>query len=115
LQGKSLSPILQNPNVGVRPAALSQIMRPAYSKKTDRVAMGYSLRTADFRYIQWRGWTASMEKPSANNLLAEEIYSVRNDPGEMMNLAGIPEHEKTREGFRKMLEKRLANQPANYR
>ena len=115
LQGKSLSPILQNPNVGVRPAALSQIMRPAYSKKTDRVAMGYSLRTADFRYIQWRGWTASMEKPSANNLLAEEIYGVRNDPGEMMNLAGIPEHEKTREGFRKMLEKRLANQPANYR
>jgi len=114
LQGKSLTPILENPKSSVRQAALSQIMRPAYSQKADREAMGYALRSSEFRYVQWRQWTANMESPSAHSILAEELYDLRDDPGEINNLIEESEHSVTLERFRRLLANRLSQQAANY-
>ena len=114
LQGKSLAPILENPKVRVRQASLSQIMRPAYSQKADREAMGYALRSPKFRYVQWRPWTGKMGSPSNSSILAEELYDVKDDPAEINNLAKLAKYWVILNEFRGLLEDRLSGQPANY-
>lgn len=114
MQGKSLVPVLQDPFATVRQAALSQILRPAYSEKADRTAMGYSLRTQDFRYTQWRSWTSDMRNPSNEHILGEELYDLRKDPEEVNNLAGMAKYEQKKNRLRNRLAERLADIPGNY-
>jgi iduronate 2-sulfatase len=71
LAGKSLVPLLNDPNATVKDAAVSQYPR--------REAMGYSLRTDRWRYTEW----------GARGL---ELYDHTKDPDENENLAGRPEH-----------------------
>jgi uncharacterized sulfatase len=43
--------------------------------------MGYSVRTAGWRYTEWDGGARGAE-----------LYDERSDPGERRNLAGEPSH-----------------------
>ena len=45
--------------------------------------MGLSMRTARYRYTEWR---ASDDR----SLLARKLYDHRSDPGENVNVAGSP-------------------------
>lgn len=53
LEGKSLTPILNEPNADVKQAAYTQHPRPAYYRGQPEV-MGVSVATKEFRYTEWR-------------------------------------------------------------
>ncbi len=69
LDGKDLTPLLQNPRAKVRDYARSQI--------TTAQVDGRAVRTERFRYIRWR---------AKGGEVAEEFYDHRKDPGELRNL-----------------------------
>ncbi|MEZ6138960.1 MAG: sulfatase [Zavarzinella sp.] len=91
LDGKSLVHLLQQPEKPHRSGALTQHPRPAYYDRTEKGipdAMGYSIRTADVRYTEWRDW-------ETGKILGRELYEHRTDPGELNNTVdnpGAPEH-----------------------
>ena len=81
LEGVSLAPVLRDPLKSVKPAAFTQHPRPAYydrePSKTPLV-MGYSVRTPQVRYTEWRDW-------ETGERVGRELYDAKNDPAEMHN------------------------------
>jgi iduronate 2-sulfatase len=73
VQGRSLVPLLGNPDASWDHPALSQVTRRIQSGPV----MGYSLRTEQYRYTMWAGGAEG-----------EELYDYDADPGELRNLAG---------------------------
>jgi iduronate 2-sulfatase len=63
----------------VKQGALTQHPRPAYFDAM-MDAMGYSLRTDRYRYIEWRD-------PTSGEVLARELYDHKQDPDETSNIA----------------------------
>ena len=83
LSGQSLLPILKGDTKPERSYALSQIARPyqdAVNSKSPKI-MGYSLRTPEYRYIEWRN-TEDM------SVVERELYRMDDDHIEKQNLAG---------------------------
>ncbi|MDZ4683963.1 MAG: sulfatase [Planctomycetaceae bacterium] len=81
LDGVTLRPVLTDPTASVKPAAFTQHPRPAYfdrepSKQPQ--AMGYSVRTANVRYTEWRDW-------KTGDVVARELYDLRREPIESQN------------------------------
>jgi iduronate 2-sulfatase len=83
VQGRSLVPVLKNPEAKVKDAAFTQHPRPAYYKGRPDV-MGYSVRTARYRYTEWRDW-------ETGKTVARELYAHDKDPAETRNIAGMAE------------------------
>jgi iduronate 2-sulfatase len=86
LAGTSLQPLLNDPQAAVKQAAFTQHPRPAYYDRTESktpTAMGYSVRTVDVRYTEWREW-------STGKVLARELYDHRTDAQELTNVADSP-------------------------
>jgi len=79
LEGTSMVPLLDNPNRSWKKAAFTQFPRPVYYKKNFN-SMGYSVRTEQFRYIEW----IDVKKKQT---IAVELYNHQADPYEQMNLA----------------------------
>jgi iduronate 2-sulfatase len=75
LEGLSLVPLLADPPRPWKTAAFSQF--PRSENKTQ--VMGYSIRTRDFRYTEWRD-------VSSGKVQAAELYDYTNDPLETANL-----------------------------
>ena len=73
LEGRSLAPLLDNPDARWDRAAFTQFSR---GKKR-----GYSISTQDYRYVEWYE-TATVK------LLERELYDHRDDPAERDNVAG---------------------------
>jgi uncharacterized sulfatase len=72
LQGRSLMPLLKNPNARWDSPAITQL-QPTAAKQV----RGYSIRTERYRYTFWN------EAPDG-----EEMYDYQKDPRELHNLAG---------------------------
>jgi iduronate 2-sulfatase len=86
LEGQDLAPVLDDPKVSVKRGAFTQHPRPAYFDRTDKGvpdAMGYSIRTANVRYTEWRDW-------ETGKLVGRELYDHRTDPTEMSNTVENP-------------------------
>lgn len=79
LEGKSLRPLMEGESEDETAVALSQ-----YPRQIPRVgpAMGRSIRTSRYRYTAWQA--------KGDDFLAEELYDYQEDPGETVNLAGLP-------------------------
>jgi uncharacterized sulfatase len=75
LQGRSLRPLLDNPNAAWDKPAISQVRRASAGSPVD----GYSMRSERYRYSQWNGGS-----------LGEELYDYEKDPRELRNLATDP-------------------------
>src|SRR5436190_12508993 len=78
--------MLTDPAKTVNPAALTQHPRPAYYDRTDKGvpdAMGYSVRTENVRYTEWRDW-------QTGKVLATELYEHTRDPAETRNVIETP-------------------------
>ncbi len=88
LEGVSLVPLLENPNGKVKEAAFSQFARPHNAKGKEPQVMGYSVRTEDFRYTEWR-------RMKSGEVVGRELYDHRRDPGERKNIAEAEEFETT--------------------
>ena len=76
LDGVSLRPLLTDPR-----AAWS---RPAFTQLERLDFAGWSVRTDRWRYSEWEAGS-----------LGRELYDHRSDPGELRNLAELPEHAAT--------------------
>ena len=74
LSGKSIRPILDNPDLSGKPAAYTQVTRG------DK--MGRSVRTGRWRYTEW----------GPDGVLGIELYDHDNDQGEYYNLSDDPQH-----------------------
>jgi len=97
LEGRSMMPLLDDPECPWKKAAFSQYPR-------GRV-MGYSMRTERFRYTEWRD-------RMTNKLMAQELYNHEKDPQENVNAAAQPEYERDIQRLAGMLKKKLAFRPA---
>lgn len=76
LQGKSLSGVLNDPDVDFADVAISQYKRKG--------AYGYSMRTSQYRYTEW-------VKPDGD-VAYRDLYDLQNDPGETRNIGSLPEN-----------------------
>lgn len=84
LQGTSLVPVLRDPNVAVKHAAMTQHTRPAYpAAGSDPEVMGYSIRTDRFRYTEWRTF-------DKDQVVSRELYDHDSDPRETVNVTDDP-------------------------
>ena len=107
LDGRSLVPMLKDPQAVGREAVLSQFARP-FSADTPEF-MGYSLRTTSHRYTRWVTWPA-------RQLVAEELYDYATGPStsrtgalwiEQENLAPHPAHSEKHQALSLKLDQIL--------
>jgi uncharacterized sulfatase len=77
LHGKSIVPLLKNPNAAWSKPAVSQVRRG----NAEKAVHGHSLRNERYRYTMWNGGE-----------LGEELYDYENDPRELRNLASDERH-----------------------
>jgi uncharacterized sulfatase len=92
LHGRSLAPLLKNPNAKWDRPALTQVRRGA----PPNAFMGYSVRTENWRYTEWD-----------EGKRGAELFNEKDDPGELRNLAGDPKFKKV-VGEMQSLLRRLA-------
>jgi len=97
IEGRSLVPLLQNPNWAFKFAAMTQTPRPNYPKGKMPEVMGYSARTERFRYTEWRDF-------QSGRVLARELYDHQKDPLETVNVVGKNEYNKWLPGLKSQLE-----------
>lgn len=96
LEGKSLQPILRDPQASVKTAAFTQHTRPAYPPPgEDPPFMGCSIRTKEWRYTQWREF-------ATGKVVAEELYDHAEDDDETTNIVADEKNAK--------IKAQLANQ-----
>lgn len=75
LQGRSVAPLLENPDARWDAPAISQMER----RQPQRRVMGYSLRNERYRYTEWELGTEG-----------DELYDYENDRREVHNVAADP-------------------------
>ncbi len=97
LAGTSLATVVRSPDQTVKAAAFTQHQQPFYGSRANWQAWGYSLRTARWRYTQWRSL-------ADNQVIGEELYDHDGDPSETVNLAGSGQHRQTLSQLRPQLE-----------
>ncbi|MEZ6045193.1 MAG: sulfatase-like hydrolase/transferase [Planctomycetaceae bacterium] len=85
LEGTSLVPVLDDPSAVVKPVALTQTPRPNYPRGTMPEVMGYSIRSGDYRYSEWRDF-------KTGKVVATELYDHQKDPAETINVADSAEY-----------------------
>src|SRR4051812_4774518 len=76
LEGKTLVPLLKDPQAKRNRPAYSQVTRKVGTGADAKEIMGYSVRTEQWRYNEWDG-----------GKLGSELYDHDNDPHEFHNLA----------------------------
>ena len=77
LQGKSLLPILKDPEAMVKPGAITNFRRKGF---------GYSFRDKRYRYVEWIN-------PATKKIVARELYDYNKDPLETVDLSKNPEYK----------------------
>ncbi len=80
LQGDDLAPIVADPETIVKQAAFTQHPQPFYGPRTNWTAQGYSIRTKDWRYTEWRAI-------DGGEVIATELYDHVHDSAETVNVA----------------------------
>ena len=89
VEGKSLRPLLDDPQAEWNAPAFTQVAR---GRLMGRSLMGRSVRTERYRYTEWDGGKAGVE-----------LYDQQADPKEYHNLAADPQQAETVAGLKKLL------------
>ena len=94
LDGKSLVPIMKNPAASVKEYSVSQYPRSNATAENERLgyadanAMGYSIRTKQYRYTIWMSNGFRSSEPFDSKLIiGTELYDYKKDPLETVNVA----------------------------
>ncbi len=85
LQGSSFVPLMKEPERPWKKAAFSQFHRRPKVTPDGKRYMGYSIRTKAFHYVEWYYWDA--EKGERGEFVTTELYDIRTDPEENVNVA----------------------------
>jgi iduronate 2-sulfatase len=93
MEGTSLKPLLEQPELELKSAAFSQYVRRPKNSPDGKRYMGYSMVTSQYHYVEWYQWND--ETKSAGDLAARELYDLQIDPDENINIAGHPENAET--------------------
>jgi len=107
-EGSSLMPLIEDPERSDWKSAVFW-QYPRGSSITDHLkgTMGYSMRTADWRYTEWVGITYLGDNaylPDWENAVDwPELYSMVEDPGENVNLARVGEYKEVVEQLSQQL------------
>jgi iduronate 2-sulfatase len=80
LHGRSLTPLLKDPKAAWDHPAVTQVRR---GNATNGFFMGYSVRTEQWRYVEWD-----------DGKRGTELYDEKADPAELHNLAADPDRAK---------------------
>lgn len=100
-EGQSLMPLVKNPKLDSwKTRAFSQYPRPTME---DRKFMGYTMRTARYRYTEWVDFLGTPPRPQWNKLEGVELYDHDIDPEENKNRANNPSYKLIVAGLSKML------------
>jgi len=93
LQGTSMVPLLENPELDWKTAAYSQFLLGRFGRTTTVKGeqMGYAIRTDRYRYVEWYNWIK--EEKKADSLLCIELFDHHTDPQENINIAANPENQ----------------------
>jgi arylsulfatase A-like enzyme len=78
LNGKSLVPIMKNPNYMVKSGAISNFSRKGF---------GYSYRDKRYRYVEWID-------QQTKKIIDKELYDYKNDPNETVDYSKDPSYQK---------------------
>ncbi len=89
-QGRSLKPVLEDPDAKVNDAAFSWYPKAGY--------LGVAMRTDKWRYVEWT-------KPGAET--RRELFNMVNDPQNNQNVADKPEHAQVIEALGKRLREKF--------
>jgi len=110
LDGKSLVPLMKDPSTSVKEYAVSQYPRSNATAENERLgyadanAMGYSIRTKQFRYTIWMNNGFRSTQPFNKDLIIGiELYDYKKDPLETINIA----NEKNYTATAKMLNTKM--------
>lgn len=95
VEGRSLVPQLSQPELAGKTVAVSQHPHPSYGRATH---MGYTLRTARHRYVEWRDWQTGV-------VTARELYDETTDSAETVNVVEAAAYS----GVRRELETHAAS------
>ncbi len=93
LDGKSLVPIMKDPAVSVKEYSVSQYPRSGATAENERLgyadanAMGYSIRTTQYRYTIWmKNGFRSNQPYNKDLIIGTELYDYKKDPLEKVNV-----------------------------
>ncbi|MNX97556.1 Arylsulfatase [compost metagenome] len=92
LEGKSLAPLMRNPDSRIKEFAVSQYPRSSTGIETQRMTdatakiMGYSIRTKRYRYTIWMENFRSNQPFKASSVVGDELYDYQKDPLEKVNV-----------------------------
>ena len=89
MQGQSLVPILKDKLAKIRDTAITQYKRKG--------AYGYSMRTEQYRYIEW--------VTADGTVVYRDIYELHNDPGERINIGDLEENSELMASLATLLRK----------
>jgi hypothetical protein len=112
LDGLSLMPLMKKPESTVKEYSVSQYPRSGNDPETDRLGyaaakvMGYSLRTAQYRYTVWmKNDFRSTDTFDKSLIVGEELYDYLADPLEKENVITEKKYSSKAEELRiKMIE-----------
>jgi iduronate 2-sulfatase len=99
LEGSSQATVVVDPDESIKEVAFTQHQQPFYGSRANWTAWGYSVRTARWRFTEWRAI-------ADGSVVARELYDHENDGRETRNLADSPVHSNVVE----QLTLRLAKQ-----
>jgi len=106
LEGKSLVPVLEDPDMQIQDYAISQFFRG-----TD--IMGYTMRTKRYRITLWLKGDYNKKDLFRDPVIdATELYDYEKDPQEKVSLENDPEYAEVVDKLKKKLLK-LMNEEAN--
>ncbi len=95
VDGQSFLPVLDGASEGKK-AAFGEI-RPVNRKQEESRVMAYSVRTADFRYVEWR------KMDDLSEIVWRELYDHRKDPEETVSVIDNPEYSEIVKEHAKLL------------
>ncbi|KAK3105923.1 hypothetical protein FSP39_008641 [Pinctada imbricata] len=100
-EGVSLLPMISNPNKPLKKAAFSLHRRQVNSTAT---AMGYSIRTQQYRYTEWVKFSdGPLFETDWSVLFGVELYDHGTDPDENINKAHYESYREVRHTLSKQL------------